>query len=113
MSAPAFLALILVVAMPAALRRAYRRDDRFVERWMRERALEPAGEARAVVARYLRSARIARTWGGVGGAMLPTVVELVLHGRVTVLGFGTDGESAPLAFGAIFAGYLAGVLAAE
>jgi hypothetical protein len=113
MSAPEFLALVLAVAIPIALLRAYRRDDRFVERWMSERGLDPAGEARAVVARYLRSVRIARTWGGVGGAILPTVVELVLHGRVTVLGFGTDGDSAPLAFGAIFAGYLAGVLVAE
>jgi hypothetical protein len=111
MSAPAFLALVLAVVIPLGLVRAYRRDDRFIERWMRERGL--AESSRPMVERYLRSARIARTWGGVAGAILPTVVELVLHGRVTVLGFGTDGNSAPLAFGAIFAGYLAGVLAAE
>jgi hypothetical protein len=113
MSAPAFLALVLAVVIPVGLVRAYRRDEGFAARWMRERGLDPEGEARAVVARYLRSARLARTWGGVAGALAPTVIELVVHGRVTVLGFGTDGDSAPLAFGAIFAGYLAGVLAAE
>jgi hypothetical protein len=113
MSAPALLALVLAVVIPVQLLRAYRRDEAFAERWMRDRGLDPEGEARPVVARYLRSVRIARTWGGVAGALAPTVVELVLHGRVTVLGFGTDGENAPLAFGAIFLGYLAGVLAAE
>jgi hypothetical protein len=113
MSAPAFLALVLAVAIPVALVRAYRRDERFAEHWMRDRGLDPDGEARPVVARYLRSARIARAWGGVAGALAPSVIDLVVHGRVAVLGFGTDGDSAPLAFGAIFAGYLAGVLAAE
>src|SRR4051812_23949359 len=110
MSAPALLALVLAAAIPAALVRAHRLDDRFVDRWMRERGLTGGRET---VVRYLRQVRVARTWGGVAGALVPSVVELVWHGRVTVLGFGTDGRSAPLAFGAIFAGYLAGVLWAE
>src|SRR4051794_27469159 len=95
MSAPALLALVLAAAIPAALVRAYRLDDRFVDRWMRERGLTGGRET---VVRYLRQVRVARTWGGVAGALVPSVVELVWHGRVTVLGFGTDGGSAPLAF---------------
>src|SRR3954452_8814230 len=110
MSAPLLLALVLAVAIPLALVRAYRLDDRFVDRWMGERGLTGGRET---VVRYLRQVRVARTWGGVAGALVPSVVELVWHGRVTVLGFGTDGGSAPLAFAGIFAGYLAGVLCAE
>src|SRR4051794_16060417 len=113
MSAPLVLALMLAVALPLQLVRAYRPDAAFTGRWMRERGLDPAGESRATVARYLREVRVLRTWGGVAGALVPTVVELAWHGRLTVLGFGTDGDNAPLAFGAIFAGYLAGVLCAE
>ena len=52
-------------------------------------------------------------WGGVAGATLPSFVELAATGRVQVLGFGTDGESAPLGFGSIFVGYLLGALYAE
>src|SRR4051795_11915012 len=113
MSAPLVLAVILAVAIPVQLVRAYRPDAAFTGRWMRERGRDPAGRSRETVARYLRQVRILRTWGGVAGALVPTLVELVWHGRVAVLGFGTDGRSAPLAFGAIFAGYLAGVLCAE
>src|SRR3954453_10139155 len=113
MSAPLVLALILAVAIPVQLVRVYRPDAAFTERWMRERGLDPAGRSRETVARYLRQVRILRTWGGVAGALVPTLVELVWHGRVTVLGFGTDGESAPLAFGAIYAGYLVAGLYAE
>ena len=47
-----------------------------------------------------------RTWGAVLGAVLPTLVQYAMNGRVVVLGFGTDGESAPLGFGAIFVGAL-------
>ena len=62
---------------------------------------------------YLRRARLLRTWGGVAGAILPSLIEFVATGRVQVLGFGTDGESAPLGFGTIFMGYLLGALYAE
>jgi hypothetical protein len=65
------------------------------------------------VRRYLRRARILRTWGGVAGAILPSLIDYVVNGRVQVLGFGTDGESAPLGFGTIFVGYLLGALYAE
>jgi hypothetical protein len=113
MSFPYTLALILAVAILVQLFRAYRRDDRLVDRWARERGLELTPESRPLVARYLRRARILRTWGGVAGAVLPSVIEYLWNGRVEVLGFGTDGTSAPLGFGTIFVGYLVGALYAE
>jgi hypothetical protein len=113
MSAPLTLALILAVAIPAALVRAYRRDPLFVERWARARDLDLTPANRPVIERYLYRVRVLRTWGGVAGAVLPSLVEYAATGRVQVLGFGTDGNSAPLAFGAIFVGYLFGVLCAE
>lgn len=113
MSAPATLAIILAVAIAVELYRAYRPEPAFAERWAGERGLELTAENRSLVGRYLRRARLFRTWGGVIGVLLPTVIAYVVDGRVTVLGFGTDGNSAPLGFGAIFIGYLAGALLAE
>jgi hypothetical protein len=112
MSAPATLAAILAVVIPLALWRAYRPDPAEDERWAKDRALELTPESHALVARYLRRARVLRTWGGVAGAVLPTVFTLAATGRFAVLGFGTD-ESAPLAFGWIFVGYVVGAVCAE
>jgi hypothetical protein len=113
MSAPLALALIVAVAIPVQLLRAYRRDDASVARWSGDHGLQLTPESRALVARHLRSARVWRTWGGVAGALLPSLVEFAWSGRVQVLGFGTDDNSAPLAFGTIFVGYLLGALCAE
>lgn len=113
MSTPATLAAILAVVIPLQLVRAYRRHPGRVERWGRDHGVDLTAESRPVVARYLRTARVYRTWGGVGGALLPSLIEYIVSGRVQVLGFGTDGDSAPLGFGTIFVGYLAGALAAE
>jgi hypothetical protein len=66
-----------------------------------------------MVAQYVRRARLFRIWGGVVGVLMPTVIDLVVNHRVEVLGFGTDGQNAPLAFGSIFVGYLVGALCAE
>jgi hypothetical protein len=98
---------------PFQLARASRADLMRVERWAHARGVELTSESRPVLTTYLRSARLYRTWGGVAGAVLPSVIEYVASGRVQVLGFGTDGQSAPLGFGTIFVGYLAGALAAE
>ena len=113
MSAPLVLALILAVVIPWQLIRAYRDDERAVERWARDHELELTRESRPMVQRSLRRARLCRTWGGVLGAVLPTLFDYVANGRVQVLGFGTDGTSAPLGFGSIFVGYLLGALVAE
>jgi hypothetical protein len=107
------LAIILAIALPVTLWRAYRTDPAIVARWAAHRGLDLVPESRALVARYLRRARVYRAWGAVAGALLPTVGSYVIDGRVQVLGFGTDGDSAPLGFGAIFVGYLAGALCAE
>jgi hypothetical protein len=112
-SAPFALATVLAVAIPFCLIRAYRRDERRDERWARDHDVEVTPDTRPVVARYLRNARICRTWGGVAGAVLPSLIEYAATGRVQVLGFGTDGTSAPLGFGTIFVGYLLGALVAE
>jgi hypothetical protein len=106
------LAIILAIALAVTLWRAYRADTAHVARWAGARGLDLVPESHALVARYLRRARVCRAWGVVAGALAPTVIGLV-EGRVVVLGFGTDGSSAPLAFGAIFIGYLAGALCAE
>jgi hypothetical protein len=113
MSTPLVLALVLVVVIPWELVRAYRFDDRIAERWAGDHGLELTEESRPLVRRHLRRSRLWRTWGGVLGATLPTLIDYVLNGRVQVLGFGTDGQSAPLGFGSIFVGYLLGALGAE
>jgi hypothetical protein len=113
MSTVATLAVILALAIAAQLVAAYRRDDGTVERWARERDLELTPDNRPLVARYLRRARRFRTWGAIAGALAPTVFDYLVNGRVQVLGFGTDGESAPLGFGSIFVGYLVGAVLCE
>lgn len=113
MSTPLVLALILAVVIPVQLVRAYRMDAGEVEGWAGDHGLELTPENHPMVARYLHRARVLRTWGAVLGAVLPSLIEYVWSGRVQVLGFGTDGESAPLGFGTIFVGYLLGALCAE
>jgi hypothetical protein len=113
MSFPLALALVLAVAIPLQLVRARRLSPQFIERWAREHGLTLTPENRPMVTLYLRKARLLRTWGGIAGAVLPSLVEYAVSGRVQVLGFGTDGNSAPLGFGTIFVGYLVGVLYAE
>lgn len=107
------LAIALAVILPTALWLAHRRDESHAERWARERHLELTPDSLELIERYLRRARILRTWGAAAGAVLPSLLELAINGRVEVLGFGSDGESAPLAFGWIFTGYLVGALTAE
>jgi hypothetical protein len=112
---PPVLALMLAVALPIALVRAYAGvSGELLAEWARAHAVELTAQNRPVVARYLRTGRILRTWGVVAGLLLPSVVELVLSGRLQVLGFGTDGRSSPYAgpMGA-FVGYLVGALFAE
>jgi hypothetical protein len=112
---PLLLALALVVVVPVALVRAHAAigDDLLAE-WARARGLQLTPESRPIVARYLRRARVLRTWGAVAGILLPSLIELAWDGRVVVLGFGTDGSSAPLA-GPMeaYVGYLLGALCAE
>src|SRR3954454_15545700 len=104
MSTVGTLAVIVAIALPVTLRRAYRRDPALAARWAADRGLDLTAESRALVARYLRRARVYRTWGMVVAALAPSAVAYLAGGRVVVLGFGTDGDSAPLTFGAIFVG---------
>ena len=112
---PLTIALVLVVVVPLVLARAYAKvDDGLLAEWAQAHDLELTPENRPVVARYLRRARVLRTWGALAGMLLPSLVEFAVSGRVQLLGFGTDGSSAPYAgpIGA-FIGYLIGALYAE
>jgi hypothetical protein len=85
-----------------------------VAEWARARELELTPENRPVVARYLRRARALRAGGVLVGLLLPTLVELVLHGRLLVLGFYSDGSGAPYAAPLeAYIGYLVGAVCAE
>jgi hypothetical protein len=112
---PLAAALVLVVVVPVVVLRAYARiDDEVLTSWGRARGVELTPENRSMVGTYLRRARVLRTWGAVAGALLPTLVELASHGRVQVLGFGTDGSAAPYSGPVwIFIGYLVGALFVE
>ena len=112
---PLTMALLLVVIIPVALIRAYAKvTDGHLADWARAHGVELTQDSRPLVVRYLRKARVLRTWGALAGVVLPSLVELAVNGRVQVLGFGTDGTSAPFAgpIGA-YIGYLIGALCAE
>jgi hypothetical protein len=112
---PLAIAVLLAVIVPVVLTRAYARvDDELLAEWARTHGVELTPESRPMVARYLRRARVLRTWGVLGGLLLPSLVEFAVSGRVQLLGFGTDGSVAPYA-GPIggFIGYLIGALCAE
>jgi hypothetical protein len=111
---PIEISLVVGVVLLVLVRAHGRVDDHRLAEWAQARGLALTPENRALVARYVRTARVLRTWGAVGGAFLPSVVELALTGRVQILGFGTDGSSAPYAgpIGA-YVGYLVGALCAE
>ena len=82
--------------------------------WARARGLELTPESRPVVARHLAATRRLRTLGALCGAVLPSLVDLVVNGRLQVLGFGTDGNHAPFQGPVtILLGYLAGAVWAE
>ena len=106
---------LLAVVIPVVLTRAYARvDDELLAGWARAHGVELTPESRPTVEQYLRRARVLRTWGVIGGLLLPSLIELLVSGRLQVLGFGTDGSAAPYA-GPIggFIGYLVGALCAE
>jgi uncharacterized membrane protein len=111
---PLYAAVALVVAVPLVLRRAHATiDDNEVDEWARPRGLELTTENRPMVASYLRTARVRRTWGTLAGLLFPTLVTLGSSGRLQILGFGVH-SSTPYAgpMGA-FIGYLLGALYAE
>jgi hypothetical protein len=112
---PLVIALVLAVSVPVVLVRAYAKvNDKLLAEWAQAHGVELTPESRQMVARYLRKSRVLRTWGALAGLLVPSLVELVLNNRVQLLGFGTDGSSAPYAgpIGA-FVGYLLGSLYAE
>jgi hypothetical protein len=95
------LVLVLVVVV-LLVKGPGQRQDRFVTRWARGRALVLTPENRPMVDWSLRVARSLRTWGALGGAVLAWIVPGAL---------GFDGQGFLWAW--IFLGYLAGALYAE
>jgi len=95
--------LILPLAMVLiALSRAYSEvDDGFVRQWARAHGLELTHDNRAMVDWYLRTARVLRTWGVLGGLFLPPLVGAALGG---------GGSPNPVW---AFVGYLVGAIYAE
>lgn len=81
--------------------------------WARAHGVELSAANRSLVGDYLRRARVLRSFGAVGGLLLPTFVDLAVSGRFQVMGFASD-RSAPLQGPmTIFVGYLVGALLAE
>ena len=71
-------------------------------------------ENRPVVARYLRRSRLLPVCGAIVAVVLATLVELVLHGELVILGFHSDGSVAPCTGPfQLYIGYLLGALCAE
>ena len=82
--------------------------------WAQARGLELTPENRPVVARYLRRARLLPVCCAIAGVLLPTLVELLWHGELVILGFHSDGSGAPYAGPfEVYIGYLLGALCAE
>ena len=94
--------LVPLIVVLIALSRAYSEvDDRFVRQWARAHGLELTPDNRPMVAWYLLTARVLRTWGVLGGLFLPPLVGAALGG----------GESPNLVWA--FMGYLVGAIYAE
>ncbi len=100
MQALAFVVPLAIVLF--ALRRAYSEvDDGFVRQWARAHALDLTPGNRPMVAWYLLTARVLRTWGVLGGLFLPPLVGAAFGGR---------GSASPVW---AFVGYLVGAIYAE
>jgi hypothetical protein len=98
-----FAFLIALTVVLVALSRAYAKvDHKFVEQWAGAHSVTLTPESRPMVGWYLRTARVLRTWGTLGGLLLAPIV-------LSSLGFYSH------AFWGIwvFLGYLAGALYAE
>ena len=102
MSSGPFLIVQIVVAL-AFLARAYSAvDDKLVGEWAQAHALRLTDENAPMVRWYLHTARVLRTWGVIGGIVLPDVITAAVGGR--------SGVGQPVW---VFIGYLIGALYAE
>jgi hypothetical protein len=92
------------VVLTVVLLRAYTDvDEAFVESWARAHALDLTPSNRPMVRWYLHAARVLRTWGAVGGLVLPPLIGAA---------FGSQAAEDALFF-LVFLGYLIGALYAE
>lgn len=93
-----------VLVLAFFLRRAYTDvDDAFVDEWARAHALALTEANRPMVAWYLHTARVLRTWGGAAGLLLPPLIGAALGSKFL------EDQLFPL----VYLGYLAGALYAE
>lgn len=113
---PMFFPALVVTSGVAvtALVRAYRESgDGLAAAWAATHGLTLTTENRPVVAWYLRAARVLRTWGAVGGVLVPAFLALAWSGHLEVVGVDTAGGVNPGDASWIFVGYLVGALYAE
>ena len=93
-----------VLVLAFFLRRAYTDvDDAFVDEWAGAHALPLTEANRPMVAWYLHTARVLRTWGAVAGLLLPPLIGAALGSKFL------EDQLFPL----VYLGYLAGALYAE
>ncbi len=84
-----------------------------VREWADTHELEITDENQALVTWYLRTARLLRTLGALGGGVLvPMLARLAFGGELRIVGVGADGMS-PGEISYVFLGYLVGALYAE
>lgn len=108
------LLVVASIVVPLAVVRSYRDvDDRFVADWAAAHGLALTAGNRPMVAWYLRAARVLRTWGAVGGLLVPSLLALAWSSHVEILGVDSGGGTNPGDAVWIFVGYLIGALYAE
>jgi hypothetical protein len=108
-----FLVVAVVVSTVAVARSHRAVGDDFLTEWARAHALDLTPENRPLVGWYLRTAGVLRTWGAIGGVVVPAALALAWSGHFEILGIDTDGGINPGDIGWIFVGYLVGALYAE
>jgi hypothetical protein len=92
------------IVLTVLLLRAYTDvDDAFVEVWAKAHALQLTAANRSMVRWYLHTARVLRTWGAIGGLVLPPLIGAA---------FGSQ-TAEDMLFFLVFLGYLAGAAYAE
>ena len=110
---PLELSVVAAVLAAAALSRAYAPlTVEHADRWTGARGVDLTEENWPAIRRYLQRARIFRTWGAIGGLVVPTLIGPMFGGAWQVAGVGTHAVN-PAELGLVFFGYLGGAVCAE
>lgn len=105
---------VAVLVMAVSLGGAYRRpSEQTVLEWAGSHGFLLTAQNRPLVSWYLRTARVLRGWGLVGGVLVPSLLALAWSGNVEALGVDSSGGFNPGDVAWVFVGYLVGALYAE